>query len=162
MYHNSEKQIKLTSKSPFDSKKTLSEILLTPTKIYVSSILNLLDYSDVEIKGIAHITGGGFHENIPRILPKHVSVRLNALNWRLPDVFQWICDLGHVDFDEMARTFNCGIGMILIVNPRGLEKAHRILTESGELVHRIGTVTAHSSENPKITIENVNQAWSNA
>ena len=158
----SEKQIKLSSKSPFDSEKTLSEILLTPTKIYVSSILNLLDYPDVEIKGIAHITGGGFHENIPRILPKHVSVRLNALNWRLPDVFQWICDLGHIDFDEMARTFNCGIGMILIVKPRQLEQAHRILTESGELVYRIGTVTSRSAENPSVIIENVDRAWSKA
>ena len=70
------------------------------------------------------------------------------------------CDLGDVDFDEMARTFNCGIGMILIVEPRRLEQAHRILTESGELVYRIGTVTSRSAGNPRVTIENVDRAWS--
>ncbi|XP_046688341.1 LOW QUALITY PROTEIN: trifunctional purine biosynthetic protein adenosine-3-like [Homalodisca vitripennis] len=100
------------SPSPF-SDKTLGEELLTPTKIYVKDVMPFID----KVKAIAHITGGGLVENIPRVLPSDVSVRLDASHWPLPPVFGWLAVAGGVGKKELLRTFNCGIGLVLICRP---------------------------------------------
>ena len=97
----------------FDNGKTLGETLLEPTKIYVKPLLRL--FKEVEIKALSHITGGGLQENLPRVLPKQAKAVVNTSAWSLPKVFQWLQQEGNVDRLEMYRTFNCGIGMILVV-----------------------------------------------
>lgn len=97
-----------------DLGKTLIEELLTPTKIYVKPILNILKH--FEIKGIAHITGGGFLENIPRVIPSQTKAVLNLSNFQMPPIFQIVKKLGDIDDKEMYRTFNCGVGLTLIVS----------------------------------------------
>lgn len=97
-----------------DLGKTLIEELLTPTKIYVKPILNILKH--FEIKGIAHITGGGFLENIPRVIPSQTKAVLNLSNFQMPPIFQLVKKLGDIDDKEMYRTFNCGVGLTLIVS----------------------------------------------
>ena len=99
--------------------KPLGEILLTPTRIYVKSILNLI--RDFEIKGIAHITGGGLIENIPRVLPKHCKAVIKKDSWEKPQIFEMLRAGGNIPEEEMYRTFNYGIGMVLIVSPQDSE-----------------------------------------
>ena len=102
--------------------KVLADELLTPTRIYVKTVLNL--FRDFDIKGIVHITGGGFIDNIPRILPDRSSVIIEKALWSIPPVFKLIQDLGEIEEQEMFRTFNMGIGMILFV---GLNEADDVL-----------------------------------
>ena len=97
------------------------------------------------IKGVAHITGGGLLENIPRVLPKGLGVRLDANSWQAPAVFRWLAKAGHVDPQEMARTFNCGIGLVTIAAPKKAERAAKIMADAGEQVFRIGVVEANTS-----------------
>ncbi len=99
--------------------KPLGEILLTPTRIYVKSILNLM--RDFELKGIAHITGGGLVENIPRVLPKHCKAIIKKDSWEKPQIFEMLREGGNIPENEMYRTFNYGIGMVLIVSPQDSE-----------------------------------------
>ncbi len=110
--------IDLNSK-PFGSKNSIGEILLTPTKIYVKLVLNLL--KNFHIKGIVHITGGGFYDNIPRILPKSVSVIIDFNAWPKPEIFNWIKAEGDLDWKEMCQVFNCGVGMVLIVKKEDVD-----------------------------------------
>ncbi len=99
--------------------KPLGEILLIPTRIYVKSILNLM--RDFELKGIAHITGGGLVENIPRVLPKHCKAVIKKDSWEKPQIFEMLREGGNIPENEMYRTFNYGIGMVLIVSPQDSE-----------------------------------------
>ena len=92
------------------------------------------------IKGMAHITGGGITENVPRVLPENCVAQINAQAWQLPKLFQWLQQAGNVARDEMYRTFNCGIGMAVIVSPEEAERAERLFREQGETVYRIGVV----------------------
>ncbi len=119
--------------------RTLLEALLTPTRIYVRSVLALRER--VEIKGLAHITGGGLIENIPRVLPEGLGVRLDASRWTRSPVFDWLERRG-VAPDELHRTFNCGIGMVVIVAAPDAEAALRHLREAGEEAWAIGEVVA--------------------
>jgi len=96
--------------------KPLLDILLEPTKIYVKSLLALLQ--TVDVHAIAHITGGGFYENIPRVLPENMCAVINKNSWEIPAVFQWLKEQGNIAEDEMHRTFNCGIGMVLCVSKK--------------------------------------------
>lgn len=123
---------------PFDPTRTLGEALLEPTRIYVKSCLKVLEAG--YIKALCHITGGGFVENIPRILPDGVSVHVEADSWPLPPVFDWLRRVGNITPQEMAKTFNCGIGMAVIVSADKADEAKKIFEEMGEQVHRIGTV----------------------
>ena len=103
-------------KSNLESKfndATLGDALIEPTTIYVKPILNVI--KKFPINGIAHITGGGFKENIERILPNHCNAAIETSSWNLPDVFNWIQNEGKISEDEMFNTFNCGIGMVLII-----------------------------------------------
>ena len=143
---------------PFDSSKTLGEALLEPTKIYVKSTLKVLKTGAVN--GISHITGGGFVENIPRILPKGVSVHVDASIWKLPAVFNWLKDVGNITAQEMAKTFNCGIGLVVIVKASQAEEAKALFEQEGEVVYKIGTVKNKTPEEPKCTVTGTAGAWS--
>jgi phosphoribosylformylglycinamidine cyclo-ligase len=117
---------------------TLGDALLTPTRIYVKPLLALM--RDLPVKGMAHITGGGLTENVPRVLPEGVQARLDKSRWPRPPVFSWLQAQGGVDEDEMHRVFNCGIGMVVIVAPEHADRACLLLAAAGEAVHRIGTI----------------------
>jgi phosphoribosylformylglycinamidine cyclo-ligase len=118
--------------------RTLGETLLEPTRIYVVSVLDAM--KAVSIKGLAHITGGGLLENIPRILPENVVAELRADDWARPPIFDWLQDAGNVEQSEMLRVFNCGIGMVIVAAEFDVERLTTTLTTHGETVFRIGTI----------------------
>lgn len=120
---------------------TLADAFLAPTKIYVRSTLAAIKAGYV--KGLAHITGGGFLENIPRVLPDNVCAEIDTAAWKLPGVFEWLQAQGTIDTREMARTFNCGIGMVVIVASEHAEAAMQILRDNGETVFTIGSIQEH-------------------
>ncbi|RLB70963.1 MAG: phosphoribosylformylglycinamidine cyclo-ligase [Deltaproteobacteria bacterium] len=123
---------------PDDLDKPLGQELLTPTRIYVKSILNLIKSFD--IKGIAHITGGGLLENIPRILPHHCKAVINKESWEKPAIFELLRQGGHIPEEEMYRTFNYGIGMILVVSPDNVEEIIGRLADLGDKAYLIGEI----------------------
>ena len=118
---------------------TVGEAVLAPTKIYVKPILSLL--KEVDVHGMAHITGGGFDENIPRTLPAGHGVKINKDSYPMPPIFNYLKELGKLDEREMYNIFNMGIGMAIIVAAEDVEKAMNSLTEAGEKPHVIGVVT---------------------
>jgi len=123
---------------------TLGEALLAPTRIYVKPILRLLE--QVEVHAIAHITGGGLTENLPRVLPADAKAMLNVASWRRPAIFQWLQQRGNVADAEMWRTFNCGVGLVVCVAPDAVDTALELLRASGETVWRLGEITAGEGE----------------
>ncbi|MBF0152572.1 MAG: phosphoribosylformylglycinamidine cyclo-ligase [Magnetococcales bacterium] len=135
--------------APFDHG-TLGEALLTPTRIYVRSLLEL--YSQVDVKGLIHITGGGFWDNIPRILPKTVQVEISLKSWPQPAIFQLLQELGQVTRDEMLRTFNCGIGMMAMVAAADADQAVSRLRQAGEQAWVIGHVTPRGDAPDQVCI----------
>ena len=122
----------------FDGGKTLRQAIIAPTRLYVKPILAALE--KFEIKGMAHITGGGLTENIPRVLPENCVAQIDAQSWPLPKLFQWLQQTGNVEQQEMYRTFNCGIGMAVIVPAEQADAAQALLAEQGETVYRLGTI----------------------
>jgi len=134
---------------PFHGR-SLGETLLEPTRIYVKPLLALMQ--SVTVKGLAHITGGGLTGNIPRILPEGLMAHLDAQAWTWPPVFQWLQQAGGVATEEMLRTFNCGIGMVVVVDAADAEAASRFLTERGETVYRLGRIEAAQAGQPRIVI----------
>jgi phosphoribosylformylglycinamidine cyclo-ligase len=127
---------------------TLGDALLAPTRIYVRPLLALLQ--EVEVHALAHITGGGLTENLPRVLPPHTVGRIDTSAWTLPPVFQWLQRNGRVSDSEMRRTFNCGIGMVLCVPPSAAAAATAQLSAAGETVYRIGEIVAGTGETPSV------------
>ena len=119
--------------------RTIGEELLIPTRLYPRVCLPLI--RDFDIHGMVHITGGGFYENIPRALPDHMGVEVNGGAWEMPTIFRLLQEWGNVDWTEMYRTFNMGIGMILIVSPKEAARVESHLQNMGEAVYRIGHVT---------------------
>ena len=154
-----EHNVDLKEASPFDSSQSLAHLLLTPTRIYVSSVLNLLDQPESGVKALAHITGGGFYENIQRILPPDVAANLDAFRWPLPKVFGWLRQLGNVDPHEISKTFNCGIGMVAVVSEGEVEHVTKILGDAGETVHHIGEITPRNHEDEIVAVHNIELAW---
>ena len=108
-----QEKLSFKSPAPFENGRTLGEVLLEPTRIYVRAVLAAAQ-NRATLKAMAHITGGGLLENIPRVLPDGLGVKLNAASWTAPPVFKWLAQKGNIDPHEMARTFNCGIGLIVI------------------------------------------------
>ena len=147
--------LKYEDKAPF-SNDPLGTALLTPTRIYVKSCLSA--HNAGLIKGLAHITGGGLIENIPRILPEGLGVQLDGRSWKINDVFKWLSRVGKIEPQEMARTFNCGIGMIAIIAPELLEEAIKKFSEAGENVHKIGLVRNADHKEP-VEIINWEEVW---
>lgn len=126
--------------------KTLADVIMAPTRIYVKPLLALI--KQLPVKGLAHITGGGLVENIPRILPHQAMAVLQKNSWEMPPLFHWLQQQGNVADDEMARVFNCGIGMVIIIAPDHAENAMCNLRASGETVWQIGEIkqrTAHQA-----------------
>ena len=124
--------------------RSLGEALLAPTRIYVKQLLELMQHVDVH--GLAHITGGGLPENLPRVLPIDVDAILDLDSWQYPAVFRWLQEQGNVEEDEMLRTFNCGIGMVVCVPQDEAEKAIAVLESAGETVYRIGRIESAEGE----------------
>ena len=147
----------LDEPAPFSPDHSLATALLTPTRLYVSPCLAAIRAGGV--KGLAHITGGGLIENIPRILPDGLGVHLLANNWAVPSVFGWLARTGGVPTPEMARTFNCGIGMVLIVSPDATEDCIALVEQGGETVSRIGVVDIIEDDTP-VVIDGLEDAWS--
>jgi phosphoribosylformylglycinamidine cyclo-ligase len=145
--------------APFAADETLGPSLLAPTRIYVKSCLAAI--KDGGVKGLAHITGGGLTENIPRVLPDGLRAVLDADTWPLPPVIRWLAEQGNMASDELARTFNCGIGMTVIVAPDAADRAERILSEAGETVHRIGVIETSPDDDQNTVIEAAETAWPN-
>ena len=131
---------KLDRPALFDHDRLLGEALLEPTRIYVRSLLPLVRAG--QVKGLAHITGGGLLENIPRVLPDNCHATVDAAAWLLPRIFAFLQAGGSIEPGELARTFNCGIGMVAIVAPEHVDPVARSLTEAGETVHQIGRIDA--------------------
>ncbi len=119
-------------------EKTIGDALLEPTKIYVKSCLNAIKTN--KVKALAHITGGGLLENIPRVLPKNLCADIDYSSWELPDLFQFLQNAGNVEDEEMRRTFNCGIGMVLIIDQNDIELVMAKLADFGEEALKIGII----------------------
>lgn len=134
-------------------QKTLGETLLTPTQIYVKPLLQLL--MSEEIHAIAHITGGGLLENLPRVLPKHTRAFIHGETWKKPDIFSWLQTEGQISWQEMYRTFNCGIGMTLCVPTDRASSCIELLHQLGELAWEIGTVQASENAPPQVIIDSL-------
>jgi len=130
--------------APFDQGKTLREAIIAPTRIYVKPLLALM--AEMPVKGMAHITGGGITENTPRVLPANVVAEIDAKSWPLPKLFQWLQQAGQVDAQEMYRTFNCGIGMVVIVSEQDAEAAKQFLAAQGETVYSIGHIRSRTGD----------------
>ncbi len=124
--------------------KPLAEHLLEPTRIYVKSVLALLE--QIEVHAISHITGGGFWENIPRVLPKGTKAVIDGSSWQWPTIFNWLQEKGNVTTHEMYRTFNCGVGLIIALPKELAENATQILNNLGENAWIIGHIEADESE----------------
>ena len=125
--------------------KTIGEELLTPTRLYPKVCLPLINKFENAIHGMVHITGGGFYDNIPRALPDDLSVDINADSWSMPPIFKLIKSWGNVDWHEMFRTFNCGIGMILIVDANAADSICKHLENLNETFYKIGNVVKSES-----------------
>lgn len=122
----------------FNQGKTLRQAIIAPTRLYVKPILAAL--KQFNIKGMAHITGGGISENVPRILPENTVAAIDSQSWPLPKLFQWLQQAGNVETQEMYRTFNCGIGMVLVVSAEDADAIQKFLQQQGETVYQIGRI----------------------
>lgn len=130
--------------------RTLIDTLLTPTRIYVKPILNLM--KSCKIHALAHITGGGFWENIPRVLPANTKAVCREDSWEWPEVFKWLQKNGNIDTHEMYRTFNCGVGMIVALDKADAEKAVEILNANGEKAWVIGSIENAADNEEQVEI----------
>jgi phosphoribosylformylglycinamidine cyclo-ligase len=142
---------KIDLQQTFGDKLSLGKTLLEPTRIYVKSLLQLTQQIDVH--AMAHITGGGLLENIPRVLPPHTQAVLKKETLKLPEIFAWIQQQGQITADEMYRTFNCGVGMVLCVSEIEVSRALDLLEKSGETCWVIGEITASTGEKPQVLIQ---------
>jgi phosphoribosylformylglycinamidine cyclo-ligase len=124
--------------------RSASDVLLAPTRIYVRAILELV--KTVKVKGLAHITGGGISENLPRVLPAQMHAEVDTTSWQQGSVFDWLAEVGNVESREMLRTFNCGIGMVVVVASADLEAALSALRAAGEDAWQLGTVATGDAE----------------
>ena len=139
---------------PMDESRTVGQALIAPTRIYVRSVLAAIRETGA-VKALAHITGGGFVENIPRVLPEGIVAEIEGNSWTMPDVFRWVMHLGGIEESEMGRTFNCGIGMIVVVAADKAAEVSKVLAAAGETVWTIGHLRAQSGDEPRVEIKGV-------
>ena len=118
--------------------RSLLEHLIEPTQIYVKPILNLLE--NIPIKAIAHITGGGLTENIPRVIPGHLSAQIDSKSWPLPAIFKWLQEMGNIDSEEMYKTFNCGVGLVLCLSKESIKEGIDRIKRQGIECWQMGTI----------------------
>jgi len=136
-----------THKTDLDQRldgKLLADLIMAPTRIYVKPLLALMQ--TLTVKGMAHITGGGLLENVPRVLPENVVAQLDGKAWHTPKLFDWLREMGNVAPQEMYRTFNCGIGMVVIVDKGDADAALAQLTAAGERATVIGTIRSRNGD----------------
>ena len=138
------KHLALSETAPWDRDQSIGLSLLEPTRIYVVPLLQVVK-KDL-VKGMAHITGGGLVENVPRMLPDHLTAEIDASSWQRPKVFDWLQESGMVSNEEMGRTFNNGIGMVLVVSDISSGEVTKVLEEEGETVFRIGGLIDRKGE----------------
>ena len=137
--------------APFDGSKTLADAIMSPTRIYVKPMLALINA--LPVKGMAHITGGGITENVPRVLPDAVKAVIRKSSWQRPKLFDWLQREGNVAESEMHRVFNCGIGMVVVVARENVEQALKLLHAAGEMAVEIGMIEARGEgEAPTIVV----------
>ena len=129
---------------------TFADVLLTPTRIYVKSVLTLL--KQVKVKGMVHITGGGLLENIPRVLPDNVAAEINCRSWEWPALFPWLRKTGNIDTEEMYRTFNCGVGYVIVVDSLDSGKTIELLKKQGESAWCLGSIVKRSGNEPQVNL----------
>ena len=133
------------SPAPFAKGKSLGDALLIPTRIYVKNCLKAIRKYPDAVKALAHITGGGV-ENIPRVLPDKLAVTIDASAWPKQPVFQWLQEAGNIPLAELRRTFNCGIGIVLIVSADSAPVISKLLAKEGETVYTLGQVVPRKKE----------------
>ncbi|MCC7305499.1 MAG: phosphoribosylformylglycinamidine cyclo-ligase [Alphaproteobacteria bacterium] len=130
--------------APFDASRTLGDIVLTPTKLYVLPVLEALKIKDKDgkpaIRGMAHITGGGITENVPRVLPETLAAQIDAKAWTLPPVFRFLKEIGRLEAADMAVTLNCGIGMVVVCAKDHADAIEKVFKEQKETVYRLGRI----------------------
>jgi phosphoribosylformylglycinamidine cyclo-ligase len=141
--------LKFDAPCPFMPAMTLGEAMLTPTRIYVRSCLAAIRETG-GVKALAHITGGGFTENIPRVLPDGLAARIALDRVPVLPVFKWLAETGSIAEPEMLRTFNCGLGMIVIADPAAADTVSNVLTREGEQVVRLGKIVNASGDAPRV------------
>lgn len=147
---------KLIAKSGIDFEadfhgKKFKDVVMAPTRIYVKPLLQLI--ATLPVKGMAHITGGGITENIPRVLPAGLTAEIKAGSWAMPPLFSWLQAQGNVTDSEMYKTFNCGIGMAVIVAKEHAAAAQKLLSDAGETVFEIGTIRLQAAgEAPTLVV----------
>ena len=149
------------SEAPFTEGKKLKDFLLEPTRIYVKSILDALkikgDDGKAAIHGMAHITGGGLWENVPRVLPEGLSAVIDCASWDLPPVFQWLKEAGNLKPMDLATTLNTGIGMAVVCPASHKDALRAVFEKHGERVFEIGTIKAKKDDD--VIFENLDDAW---
>jgi phosphoribosylformylglycinamidine cyclo-ligase len=141
--------VKYSAKAPFDGSRTLGEALIAPTRIYVKPVLAAIR-AHKGVKALAHITGGGFTENIPRVLPDECAALIDLASFEAPAVFGWLAEQGGIALAEMLRTFNCGIGMVMVVEPAQADDAMLTLAAHGEQVVRLGEIIERTGRQARV------------
>jgi phosphoribosylaminoimidazole synthetase len=151
--------------APWDEDKhvTVGASLLTPTRIYVKPLLSVIkkhnsNPSNSVVKGLSHITGGGLLENVPRMLPNNLRAEIDVMSWEMPAVFQWLKEAGNVAKEEMALTFNCGVGMVMVVAIERVEEVTKDLEGQGERVFRVGRLSKFDGDGDQCLLSNL-EAW---
>jgi phosphoribosylformylglycinamidine cyclo-ligase len=143
--------------APFDERQSLSAALLTPTKIYIKSCLAA--FRTGKVHAFAHITGGGLTENVPRVFGDDLTARFDLTSWKLPPVFRWLSEAGNVAPEEMLRTFNCGIGMVVVTAAEDAAAVADILRQQGETVFTIGTMEERTEGAEPVAYDGSIQDW---
>jgi len=134
--------------------KPLTDLLMAPTRIYVKPLLKLIKETGV-VKAMAHITGGGLLDNIPRVLPKGAQAVVDVASWQRPAVFNWLQEKGNVNETEMHRVLNCGVGMVICVAQADVETALNVLREAGEQPWVIGHIATAAEGAPQVELQNL-------
>jgi homoserine kinase len=145
-----------TDTAPWDPTQTVGASLLTPTKIYVKPLLAAVD-RDL-LLGMSHITGGGLEDNIPRMLPKHLGAEVDCSAWPVPEVLRWLKKAGGVSEREFARTWNTGLGMVMVVEEKNVKEAVEVLEKAGEKVYQVGKLIAKREDGVEVVLKN-SEAW---
>jgi phosphoribosylformylglycinamidine cyclo-ligase len=148
-----------TEPCPFETRRSLGEALMTPTRIYVKSVLAAIKAKGDKgggVKALAHITGGGLVDNVPRVLSDALQADIDGSSWKLPAVFAWLMKTGGVPVPDMIRTFNCGIGMVAVVAPDAEARVTQVLKDHGETVHRIGSIGRRTAGSEGCVVRNTN------
>jgi homoserine kinase len=145
--------LSFNSTAPWDASTTVGEALLAPTRIYVKSCLAATRQG--LLKGMAHITGGGITENVPRMLPSHLAASFDAKNWPVSPVMSWLKKAGSVEAKEFARVWNTGLGMVCVVSKEDVQRARAILEAAGERVFEVGVLVKRQEGAEECTISHM-------